>query len=130
MYFICTYIFLKYLCRLFKHFMCVAHTHVISIYVDIDKCVYLIYRNKLSIHIRVSGSPRVPYWVVDTDYDTYSLIWSCTEYINLIQADFAWIVSRQRTLDETIVRKLQDKLASFGVNVSSFRKTVQENCTN
>jgi len=49
-YFICTYIFLKYLCRLFKHFMCVAHTHVISIYVDIDKCVYLIYRNKLFIH--------------------------------------------------------------------------------
>ncbi|XP_052233291.1 LOW QUALITY PROTEIN: apolipoprotein D-like [Dreissena polymorpha] len=80
------------------------------------------------LSVTFNGSPRVPYWVVDTDYDTYSLVWSCEDLAGFVQADFAWILGRQRTLDASIISRLKQKLASFGINTNSFNKTPQENC--
>ena len=76
-----------------------------------------------------TDSPHVPYWIVDTDYETYSMIWSCLDLSGLVQADFAWILSRKNTLDEAVMNKLVAKLGSFGVNTDSFRETLQSNCT-
>ncbi|XP_052817966.1 apolipoprotein D-like [Mya arenaria] len=80
------------------------------------------------LSVTFNGSPRVPYWIVDTDYDTYSLVWSCTDIGGLLQADFAWILSRNNTLDNAIIEKLQNKLATFNINTKSFRQTDQSNC--
>ncbi|KAL4234724.1 hypothetical protein ACF0H5_006366 [Mactra antiquata] len=81
---------------------------------------------KLSVSF--NGSPRVPYWIVDTDYDNYSLVWSCNELLGVAQADFSWILSRKKTLDQASYDKLTAKLASYGVDTSSFSMTDQSSC--
>jgi len=78
--------------------------------------------------VEFNGSPRVPYWIVDTDYDQYSLVWSCAEILGFAQTDFAWILSRTKTLDPTIVANLKSKLSAFGIDVKSFNPTVQDKC--
>lgn len=41
--------------------------------------------------------PKQNYWVLDTDYDNYALVWSCAEfYLNHYQ--LIWIFSRKPTL--------------------------------
>ena len=76
----------------------------------------------------ISGAPvRAPYWIVDTDYDNYSLVWSCTDIV-VLNFDFAWILSRKPTLDDATVEKLKQKLASFGVKTDGFMNTDQTNC--
>ena len=74
-----------------------------------------------------SGTPRGNYWIVDTDYDSYSLVWSCTDLF-VVNFDIAWILSRKRTLDDSTVTMLKQKLAGFGINVDGFRVTDQSNC--
>lgn len=80
------------------------------------------------MYLHNPGSPRVPYWIVDTDYDNYSLVWSCLDLAGVVQADFAWILSRKPTLESATVEMLTNKLDSFGINTGSFRETSQENC--
>ena len=75
-----------------------------------------------------SGTPRANYWIVDTDYDNYSLVWSCSDVIGLVNFDFAWILSRQRTLDANTVSMLKQKLAGFGIKTGGFMDTDQTNC--
>ena len=75
----------------------------------------------------VSGTPRAPYWIVDTDYDTYSLIWSCTDF-GILNFDFAWILSRKRTMTAAVESKLKDKLQGYGIKTSGFMQTDQTDC--
>ena len=75
----------------------------------------------------IPDDPHANYWVVDTDYDNYSLVWSCADY-KVASLEFAWILSRKPTLDDAIVTELKEKLASFDIDISSFVVTDQTNC--
>ncbi|RUS83608.1 hypothetical protein EGW08_008627 [Elysia chlorotica] len=75
-----------------------------------------------------NSSPYANYWVVDTDYDTYTLIFSCEPLTGLAHVNFAWILARNRTLDASVVQSLEGKLANFGVDTSKFRATDQSGC--
>jgi len=71
--------------------------------------------------------PRSPYWVLSTDYETYAAVYSCTDLGNT-QTEFAWILSRKRTLNAEAVTKLMNLFESFGIDTSHFEKTPQEGC--
>ena len=91
-----------------------------------QSCIFAYINSIMSVSI--SGAPvRAPYWIVDTDYDNYSLVWSCTDVL-LANLEFSWILSRKRTLDDATVERLKQKLASFGVKTSGFLVTDQTNC--
>uniref|UniRef100_A0A8C2XDL3 Apolipoprotein D n=1 Tax=Cyclopterus lumpus TaxID=8103 RepID=A0A8C2XDL3_CYCLU len=47
-----------------------------------------------------------PYWVLSTDYRSYSLVYSCTDYF-LFHVDFAWILARTRVLTEDVMIDLE-----------------------
>ena len=75
------------------------------------------------------GSPFfAPYWVVETDYENYAMVFSCTSLLNVYHYEVAWILSRSRQLDSSIVNKLMNKWKSFDVDVSRFSFTRQTNC--
>ncbi|KAG9340082.1 hypothetical protein JZ751_022002 [Albula glossodonta] len=74
------------------------------------------------------GTPGAPYWVVSTDYENYSLIYSCTNYLGFLYVDFAWIMSRARTLPEATVTELLGKLTSSGISVKRMTVTDQTGC--
>jgi len=36
-------------------------------------------------------------WILDTDYETFSSVWSCAELNGKLVAEFAWILGREKT---------------------------------
>ncbi|KAL0966821.1 hypothetical protein UPYG_G00300570 [Umbra pygmaea] len=70
------------------------------------------------------GSPPSPYWVLSSDYEGHSLVYSCTE-IDAYIKEFAWIMSRKNTLSEEKLEELQDVLTSNGINIDGMTLTKQ-----
>ncbi|XP_067110100.1 apolipoprotein D-like [Osmerus mordax] len=62
-----------------------------------------------------TGSRPGPYWVLSTDYDSYSLVYSCTNVEDLQHRVFVWIMSRERTLSADTVEELLSILRSHGI---------------
>ncbi len=53
------------------------------------------------------------YQVWETDYDSYSVVYSCTQIIpSLLKSEVTWILSRTKTLDAAFVQSLKDKLVA------------------
>lgn len=72
--------------------------------------------------------PAGPYWILDTDYETYSLVWSCSDFY-FARTEIAWILTRSRDgLDDPTKNRLKDILRSYNVRVSPFQKTDQTGC--
>ena len=69
-----------------------------------------------------------PYWVVETDYTHYTMIWSCRNIFGVSHAQSSWILSRDRTLDENTRERLEKLGASYGIRVDQYVSTPQENC--
>jgi len=89
--------------------------------------------NHLSLHLKVfsfnnNGFYQTsPYNIWSTDYDNYALVYSCSTLIpNLPKMEFAWILSRKTTLDDTYVKPLTDLLDSYNVTSSKLVKTSQD----
>ncbi|XP_074478297.1 apolipoprotein D-like [Sebastes fasciatus] len=75
------------------------------------------------------GVPDGPYWVLSTDYQSYSLVYSCSNYLGrLFHIDFAWILARTRVLTDDVIDGLHDKLASAGVNINRLTVSNQTGC--
>ncbi|KAJ8397581.1 hypothetical protein AAFF_G00438570 [Aldrovandia affinis] len=74
------------------------------------------------------GAPSAPYWVLSTDYESYTLIYSCTNYLGFIYVDFAWIMSRFRTLPDETIAELRSTLTSNGISVKRMTVTDQTDC--
>merc|ERR1711860_63862 len=70
------------------------------------------------------------YWVIDTDYENYSVVYSCND-IKLAHADIVWILSRDRKgLPEETTKKIYAKLESQGISTSLLGPIDQTNCPN
>ncbi|KAK5860211.1 hypothetical protein PBY51_021704 [Eleginops maclovinus] len=74
------------------------------------------------------NAPPAPYWVLSTDYENYSLVYSCTD-LGVLHVDFAWILSRQPTLSEETLGEVHNILSSIGVSVNKLLTTDQSEAT-
>ncbi|KAJ8302494.1 LOW QUALITY PROTEIN: hypothetical protein KUTeg_018890 [Tegillarca granosa] len=71
-------------------------------------------------------SPYADYWILKTDYDSYSLVYSCTNVISV-----KWnLLGRNRTLDQSVFKMLYQEIASYDVDTSKFTVENQSNCPN
>eukprot|EP01088_Endostelium_zonatum_P002180 TRINITY_DN12652_c0_g1_i1.p1 TRINITY_DN12652_c0_g1~~TRINITY_DN12652_c0_g1_i1.p1 ORF type:complete len:185 (+),score=37.48 TRINITY_DN12652_c0_g1_i1:41-595(+) len=68
-----------------------------------------------------------PYWVIETDYSQYALVFSCVNILGY-RFEYAWILSRTRTIPESLTNRLLDKFQSIGVEKSAFIPTNQLGC--
>ncbi|KAJ8279267.1 hypothetical protein COCON_G00063330 [Conger conger] len=75
------------------------------------------------------GASSAPYWVLSTDYESYTLIYACTNYLGFFYVDFAWIMSRSRTLQEETITELHNLLTSNGIDIKRMTVTDQTGCT-
>lgn len=72
--------------------------------------------------------PYSPYWILSTDYVNTALVYSCTDILRLFHVDFAWILSRTRTLPEATIMKAKETFASNNIDVSRMIDTKQQDC--
>lgn len=72
-------------------------------------------------------APDAPYWVVDSDFDNYSLVWSCLE-LGSFHSMNSWILTRQREPSDEIVKKVYDIVKDKKINAKLFLRTDQKNC--
>ncbi|XP_030259342.1 apolipoprotein D-like [Sparus aurata] len=70
-------------------------------------------------------APPAPYWVLSTDYNNYSLVYSCTD-LGVLHVEFAWIMSRQPTMPEETLEELKGTLSSIGVRVDKLLSSNQD----
>ncbi|XP_044746730.1 apolipoprotein D-like [Coccinella septempunctata] len=69
-----------------------------------------------------------PYWVLETDYDNYSVVWSCVDIPPIVSAEFAWILTRERSPAQEIVDKAHAVFDRLNLSRKPLTKTDQTNC--
>ncbi|ROT83809.1 Crustacyanin-C1 subunit [Penaeus vannamei] len=77
------------------------------------------------LSVDYEGSWIAPYVILDTDYENFSCIYSCTEYNFGYYSDFSFIFSRSPSLSDQYLRRCEAAFKEIGVDVSRFTKTVQ-----
>ena len=77
-----------------------------------------------------SGAGNITnYIVIDTDYKSYSLVYSCSIKYGFLRTEVAWILSRERTLAKATVEKLLVKIKEISPTLVAYLKpTDQTNC--
>ncbi|XP_045172711.2 apolipoprotein D-like [Mercenaria mercenaria] len=79
------------------------------------------------------GQPRQPYNILDTDYTTYSVVFSCQESTRNgypSNQQFLWVLTRQPWgISPQLRHKLLAKVERFGINTSYLTRTQQQNCS-
>ncbi|XP_067675793.1 apolipoprotein D-like [Haliotis asinina] len=68
------------------------------------------------------------YWVVETDYLNYAVVYSCTE-LYFMHLDTAWLLTRRRDgIPDDLKYSIYSRLSSYGINTRHFKKTKQTGC--
>ena len=71
------------------------------------------------------------YNIWKTNYNTYSLVYSCQQLVpNLLKYEFIWILSKQKTLADAVVKDLKSLLEKSNINISKFEKNKLDGCNN
>ena len=86
--------------------------------------------NKLLVTFKNSFINRAgSYNVWMTDYQSYSVVYSCTQVIPYVfKIEMIWILSRDTALAAETVTNIKNTLTSSEISVSSFEKTDQNDC--
>ncbi|XP_066295047.1 apolipoprotein D-like [Branchiostoma lanceolatum] len=79
-------------------------------------------------HLQVrfsSWQPWGKYWVLDTDYESYTVVYSCSYYI-INKVEFLWILGRDRTVEEETRKNILQMLENFKIDATKMVDTVQD----
>lgn len=67
-------------------------------------------------------------WILDTDYTTYSILYSCVEAFYTVPLEFAWIQSRNASFaDNPLHEKILARAFALGIP-NRFVQTPQKGC--
>ncbi|XP_044765369.1 uncharacterized protein LOC123321703 [Coccinella septempunctata] len=69
-----------------------------------------------------------PYWILSTDYDNYSVVWSCVNF-GLLNTRNLWILTRNRNPSPEVIKKVYSILDKMGIDKTILMKTDQQNCS-
>jgi apolipoprotein D and lipocalin family protein len=67
------------------------------------------------------------YRVLDTDYDNYAILWSCSN-LSIMYADLIWVLGRDRELPVTVRATVYNKLSELKLDSDRLVLTRQKNC--
>ena len=65
------------------------------------------------------------YNVLETDYTTYAMVYSCRELFLGLKFEIGWIMARKKSLDCNFIRSLKMKWKKRGIDTNSFISTDQ-----
>ncbi|RZF43451.1 hypothetical protein LSTR_LSTR001712 [Laodelphax striatellus] len=91
---------------------------------------HLIKGAESKINVKYSTLPfpiEMAYTVLDTDYDTYSVVWSCSG-LGPVNTQSAWLMTRERLAPGTVLQKAYGILDKYKISRTFFVKTDQADC--
>jgi len=71
--------------------------------------------------------PRQDYWVLDTDYKNFAIVWSCAEFY-LNHHELVWIFSRERTMRPENRLKAYNSITKLGFKLEDLTVVEHQNC--
>ncbi|CAH1110834.1 unnamed protein product [Psylliodes chrysocephalus] len=83
---------------------------------------------KLEVTFNVPFAVRSPYWVVSTDYTSYTVVWACQELFG-ITGSTAWILTREQNPPDSLIEKAYNILKKYQIKTQFLTKTDQKNCS-
>ncbi|KAK2578717.1 hypothetical protein KPH14_007793 [Odynerus spinipes] len=84
------------------------------------------------LYVKYTAVPLTPethYSVLETDYDNYAVLWSCSG-IGPIHTQNTWVMTRQRVAPGTVLQQAYGVLDKYKISKAFFVKTNQEDCVN
>ena len=92
---------------------------------DPDKTANLI----VNFNSQPVKSNTTNYRVLETDYESYSLVFSCSNVLkDKLKIEYLWILTRQQFPDEQMIKNLYEKLARLNFNTNMLWQTRQTDC--
>ena len=66
------------------------------------------------LNVTFFGEPnRSNYWILDTDYINYTIVWSCSSSGVSMHAEFAWIMARTPYIDGDVLDKVNANIDRY-----------------
>lgn len=84
-------------------------------------------RNPAKLNVAFFGQEpdRSNYWVLDTDYTSYSVVWSCEQTSPTSYTEYAWVLSREQYMTPEMYARVYRVIAANNINIDDFRFTEQ-----
>jgi len=90
--------------------------------------------SKLNVKFDKSRGDAKPgdYWVVETDYTNYAIVWSCKNIASgLLHKSQSWILGRNQTgFTQATEADIDKALASHNIDATLYEPVVQTDCVN
>jgi len=71
-------------------------------------------------------SPWGKYWVLDTDYNNYSVVYSCSNYLYVSKIEFLWILGRKSSIPTETRTAIEEMLKGYKIKVDKLVDTQQD----
>ncbi|XP_034183403.2 apolipoprotein D [Osmia lignaria lignaria] len=94
---------------------------------EIKKSASKAEEGKLTVKYTIPLAPETKYSVLETDYDSYAVLWSCSG-IGPFHTQNAWVMTRERLAPGTVLQKAYAVLDKYKISKTFFVKTDQEDC--
>ncbi|KAK0094088.1 hypothetical protein PV326_011835 [Microctonus aethiopoides] len=77
--------------------------------------------------IPIVGKAQGTYWILDTDYTSYSIVWSCTDFI-FSHVKYLWVLTREPKPPKSVLDKANTIMEKYGIADTPTMETNQDNC--
>lgn len=88
---------------------------------------------KLSVKFDSLPSPannlEANYWILDTDYTTFAVVYSCKDLSGLMSGKMVWILTREQNPDPGTLRKAYDVMDKNKITKAYLLRTDQFSCS-
>ncbi|XP_020283416.1 apolipoprotein D-like isoform X2 [Pseudomyrmex gracilis] len=83
---------------------------------------------KLSVSFPSLPVPvEAPYWILDTDYKSYAVVWSCAN-LGVLNVRNVWILTREPNPPVEVLEKAYQVIDKNNISRAYFIRTNQKNC--
>lgn len=83
------------------------------------------------LNVRFPSMPvnvKAPYWVIGTDYDSYAVVYSCSDVGIIFSARTVWILTRDRNPSLEVLQKGYQVLEMNRISKAYLMRTDQTHC--
>jgi len=86
--------------------------------------------NPAQLKLYFPGTPEGDYWVLDTDYENWSAVYSCGDIFGLIKFEYAFALTRTPQPSAEVIAAVDKAYTDQGVSLEEFIDVPQpEDCT-